>query len=130
MVRKWRRPPLPSWNATLGSDLGLGERPREFKRATVLGAATAWAMVPGKGAGLAMTQTIYFCSYEIDRSPTPRSPKRRTTEEWYSEAPTVHTEGLGTNEAAAPVLAPGSRALGMETAGTSLRAFPLTVPEE
>lgn len=60
-------------------------------------AVTAWATVPGKGAGLMMTWTVYFCSFEIDRSQTPRSPKRRTPEEQYFEALRVHAEGLGTD---------------------------------
>lgn len=85
------------WNVTLGAILGLGERPRDAKRATVPRAATARAMMLGKGAGLVMTWNIYFCSCEIDRSPTltPRSLKRRTMEEWYFEAQRVHTKGSG-----------------------------------
>lgn len=93
-------------------------------------AVTAWATVPGKGAGLMMTWTVYFYSYKIDRSPTPRPLKRRTMEGWHFEAPRVCAEGSGTNEAADPVPAPGSSALGMETTGPSLWAFPLKVPGE
>lgn len=107
---------------------GSGGRPRESRRATAMGSATAAAPVPGKPISPAVIWTSCSCSYRSCRSltPTPRSLKKKTTEEPYFRASIVGSSG--TYWALSLEMLVPEGAVEKESAGTSSLASLLIAP--